>query len=89
MLSDISMDDFTKKITKTYYNPRNVTKEYQLLTPKTSKSIRTIELDPYVFEVLAQHKHDQNEIKKLNKDTYYDMTLYLQRQNIIRVTLNS
>ncbi|PKF86173.1 hypothetical protein CW306_23620 [Bacillus sp. BA3] len=40
--------DLTKKtirITKTYYNPNNKSTGYQLLTPKTKKSIRTIMID--------------------------------------------
>ncbi|WP_412102230.1 tyrosine-type recombinase/integrase [Peribacillus frigoritolerans] len=40
--------DLTKKtirIPKTYYNPNNKSTGYQLLTPKTKKSIRTIMID--------------------------------------------
>jgi integrase len=70
--TDLDRDNFTLKITKTYYNPRNVTTEYQLLTPKTSKSIRTIELDPVVFRELEEHRTWQNEIKRINKETYHD-----------------
>jgi integrase len=70
--ADLNTDDYTIEITKTYYNPRNVTMEYQLLTPKTSKSIRTIEPDPMVFKELSNHKDKQNEIKRLNKDDYHD-----------------
>ena len=35
--SDFDFNNRTVKITKTYYNPRNITIEYQLLTPKTKK----------------------------------------------------
>lgn len=33
--SDIDFEEQTISITKTYYNPRNAIKEYELLTPKT------------------------------------------------------
>lgn len=69
---DLSFTDQTVSITKTYYNPRNRATEYQLLTPKTSTSRRTIELDAVVFKELEKLKARQNELKMLNRNTYYD-----------------
>lgn len=69
---DISFNNHTVSVTKTYYNPRNVATEYQLLTPKTKTSIRMIELDPIVFKELERLKFRQNEMKMLHRDTYYD-----------------
>lgn len=69
---DLSFPDQTVSITKTYYNPKNRATEYQLLTPKTSTSRRTIELDAVVFKELERLKSRQNELKMLNRNTYYD-----------------
>jgi integrase len=72
MWKDISFKDYTVSVTKTYYNPSNITKEYQLLPPKTKNSKRTIELDPIVLKELERHKARQNELKMLNRTIYYD-----------------
>lgn len=69
---DFSTTDRTVSVTKTYYNPKNRATEYQLLTPKTTTSRRTIELDPIVFKELEKHKAKQNELKMLHRDVYYD-----------------
>jgi integrase len=69
---DFNYQERTVSITKTYYNPKNKATDYQLLTPKTNTSRRTIELDPLVFKELEKHKARQNEIKMLNRDIYYD-----------------
>ncbi|MGX2958073.1 tyrosine-type recombinase/integrase [Peribacillus sp. JNUCC 23] len=58
-------------ITKTYYNPKNNTLEYQLVTPKTRKSRRRIIVDEEVLNTLNEHKNAQNQvIKRLSTDYY-------------------
>jgi integrase len=69
---DIDFSEHTISITKTYYNPTNNTKKYQLLPPKTKGSIRTIDMDPFVLEELKRYRYKQNEIKMLFRDVYYD-----------------
>jgi integrase len=69
---DLSFTEHTVSITKTYYNPKNRATDYQLLTPKTSTSRRSIELEPSVFKELEKLKAKQNELKMLNRDVYYD-----------------
>ncbi|MEW4286699.1 site-specific integrase [Priestia koreensis] len=69
---DVSFEDNTISITKTYYNPKNKATEYQLLTPKTNTSIRTIELDSIVMKELEKLKMKQKELKMMYRDTYYD-----------------
>lgn len=76
---DLSFTEHTVSITKTYYNPKNRATDYQLLTPKTSTSRRSIELEPSVFKELEKLKAKQNELKMLNRDVYYDKILYLQK----------
>lgn len=70
--SDLDEDEHTISITKTYYNPSNRTREYQLLTPKTKTSKRKIDMDPFVFEELKQHRKKQKEIMMKYRSTYHD-----------------
>ncbi|MCE4966115.1 site-specific integrase [Staphylococcus chromogenes] len=54
--SDVDFDNNTIRINKTYYNPSNNKKKYQLLTPKTESSIATIAVEPMVIETLKNYK---------------------------------
>lgn len=58
---DIDTINNTIRIYKTYYNPDNNTVKYELLTPKTKASRRTIEVDENVIRLLKQHKAEQNQ----------------------------
>ena len=54
--SDIDFEKNTISITKTYYNPNNNKKHYQILTPKTESSIGKISVDPHVIQLLKDYK---------------------------------
>ncbi|MDO0972096.1 recombinase [Staphylococcus sp. HMSC063F03] len=54
--SDIDFDNNTISITKTYYNPNNNKKKYQILTPKTESSIGKISVDANVIQLLKDYK---------------------------------
>ena len=54
--SDIDYEECTVSITKTYYNPNNNKKNYQILTPKTESSIGKISIDPNVIKLLQDYK---------------------------------
>ncbi|MDW4255991.1 tyrosine-type recombinase/integrase [Staphylococcus saprophyticus] len=54
--SDIDYEECTVSITKTYYNPNNNKKKYQILTPKTESSIGKISIDPNVIKLLQDYK---------------------------------
>lgn len=69
---DINFDKNIISITKTYYNPRNNTKEYQLLPPKTSKSRRKIMVDEVVIDAFKKHKEKQAKIIAWMGDSYHD-----------------
>ncbi|SFF88974.1 Site-specific recombinase XerD [Halobacillus alkaliphilus] len=69
---DVNFDNETIRITKTCYNPNNNTKDYQLLTPKTKGSIRTIKMDKQVMSEFKKHLTHQNEIKMSLGDHYND-----------------
>lgn len=78
---DIDFNEQTISITKTYYNPTNNTKKYELLPPKTKGSIRKIEVESEVINVLKKHKAKQGEVKlQVGKD-YYDKDFVFGRFN--------
>ncbi len=54
--SDIDFENNTISITKTYYNPNNNKKKYQILTPKTDSSIGKISVDPKIITLLSEYK---------------------------------
>ncbi|WP_346564727.1 tyrosine-type recombinase/integrase [Staphylococcus haemolyticus] len=54
--SDIDFENNTISITKTYYNPNNNKKHYQILTRKTESSIGKITVDPHVIQLLKDYK---------------------------------
>ncbi|MCO5361074.1 tyrosine-type recombinase/integrase [Staphylococcus pasteuri] len=54
--SDIDFENNTISITKTYYNPNNNKKKYQILTPKTESSIGKISVDTNVIQLLKDYK---------------------------------
>ncbi|MED5101118.1 tyrosine-type recombinase/integrase [Niallia sp. FSL W8-0177] len=78
---DIDFEEHTINITKTYYNPKNNTKNFQLLPPKTKGSIRKIDVEEEVINTLKKHQLRQKEIKlQLGKD-YYDKDFVFGRLN--------
>ncbi|MEK5108549.1 tyrosine-type recombinase/integrase [Cytobacillus sp. FSL K6-0129] len=78
---DIDFENQTINITKTFYNPRNVTKEYQLLPPKTKGSIRKINVEDEVITTLKKHQIKQKEIKLQVGKEYHDKDFVFGRMN--------
>lgn len=70
--SDFDFNNQTLSITKTYYNPTNNIRKYELLTPKTKTSKRKIEISPIIFKELEDHQARQKEIKMKYRKTYHD-----------------
>jgi integrase len=70
--SDIDFQENTISITKTYFNPSNNMQSYTLLTPKTKKSTRVIEVDQIVIQALKAYITKNREFKMLHRDRYYD-----------------
>ncbi|MDW3805129.1 MULTISPECIES: tyrosine-type recombinase/integrase [Staphylococcus] len=68
--SDIDYEECTVSITKTYYNPNNNKKNYQILTPKTESSIGKISIDPKVLTLLKDYKVNVQE--KWKNELYVD-----------------
>ncbi|MFC4389354.1 tyrosine-type recombinase/integrase [Gracilibacillus marinus] len=61
---DIDFKKRTIRITKTYYNPDNNSRKYQIVPPKTKKSRRKIIVDQFVIDVLKKYKIEQEKIIK-------------------------
>ena len=70
--SDIDFENNTLRIYKTYYNSTNNKVKYQLLTPKTESSVRTITIDPVLIDLLQLHKQEQEKIMRENEQFYHD-----------------
>lgn len=69
---DLNWKEKTLSITKTYYNPNNGKGDYQLLTPKTQKSIRTISIDKKLVSLFKLHLQEQNTLKMKQRLIYND-----------------
>lgn len=70
--SDFNDKKGTLRVTKTLYNPNNNFEGYQLLTPKTKGSVRTIKIDDHLVNLLKKHRIKQNEIKLKNRLIYIE-----------------
>ncbi len=79
--SDIDFENNTISITKTYYNPNNNKKHYQILTPKTESSIGKISVDPHVIQLHKDYKVNvqdtwKNELYVDNNFVFTDVNGY-------------
>lgn len=72
--SDIEFKKKTMRITKTYYNPNNNQVDYQLLSPKTKMSIRTIRIDDRLVTLLKEHRKEQITLKMKQRLIYNDQS---------------
>lgn len=78
---DIDFEEHTINITKTYYNPKNNTKNYELLPPKTEGSIRKIDVEEEVVATLKKHQLKQKELKLEVGKEYYNKDFVFGRLN--------
>lgn len=70
--SDINFKTNEISVTKTYYNPKNNKKKFSLLTPKTTGSIRTVEVDPFVISLIREQIKQLKEEKMKHHIVYND-----------------
>lgn len=70
--TDIDFEAQTLRVTKTIHNVSNNRKKFNLFTPKTKKSIRTISIDPFVVDLLQRHQMEQEMVKQHNHMFYQD-----------------
>jgi integrase len=78
--TDFDEERGSLRVTKTLYNPSNNIREYQLLTPKTTGSIRTIRIDERLIKMLKRHGIKQKEIK-LQKGAMYADNQFIFARN--------
>jgi integrase len=70
--NDIDMQECTISISKTLYCPTNKSTEYMLLSPKTPKSYRVLDVDPVVIAALKAYKAEQNVDKMQHKREWHN-----------------
>ncbi|MDB5053260.1 MAG: ydcL [Bacilli bacterium] len=70
--TDIDFEECKMSISKTLYNPTNNNQKYQLIPPKTKKSRRTIDIDPFVLAELEGYRSWQEMIKERPSANYHD-----------------
>ena len=69
------------KITKTYYNPKNNIIDYQILTPKTESSVRTIDIDNRVVKALKEVIELNHQLKNEVGEEYHDENFIFVNRN--------
>ena len=81
--SDIDFRTNEIRITKTLFNPRENMRLYELETPKTKGSIRTIEMDQSIMDMLKKHKRRQAKIRLARSldEEYHDANFVFRRDN--------
>lgn len=82
--SDVDFDKGEIRITKTLYNENNNMKSYELTPPKTEGSIRTIEIEKEILNLLQSHHRRQ--LKTIMKyrheiEEYHDGNFIFCRTN--------
>ncbi|MEK5069573.1 site-specific integrase [Sporosarcina sp. FSL K6-1508] len=70
--SDVNFEERLIRVTKTYYSEYYKIEDFKITPPKTKKSIREIEVEDDVIEVLSKHKGMQDELKAKMKGLYHD-----------------
>lgn len=82
--SDVNFETNQVRITKTLYNENNNMKKYVLVTPKTKGSVRTIDIDESVMNLLKEFQMRQRDVmveaKKLFPD-FHDANFVFCREN--------
>lgn len=78
---DFDQKKKTLRVTKTLYNPTNNIKEYELLPPKTTGSIRTIRIDDQLVKMFKHHDIKQKEIKLEKGSIYVDNQFIFARND--------
>lgn len=79
--ADFNDNQCTLRVIKTLYNPTNNFEKYQLLTPKTKGSVRTIRINDKLVSMLKKNKIKQNEVKLKNRLIYQDFGFIFARED--------
>lgn len=82
--TDINFKSNEIRITKTLYNENNNMKKYQLTPPKTEGSIRTINVEEEIINLLKSHYRRQSKTKMKYRhelEEYHDGSFVFSRPN--------
>lgn len=79
--NDVNYEKGALRVTKTLYNPSNNITKYQLLSPKTVGSIRTIRIDDRLVKMLKRHEIQQKEMKLQYGSVYVDNQFIFARND--------
>ncbi|WP_224930709.1 tyrosine-type recombinase/integrase [Bacillus safensis] len=82
--SDINFETNEIRITKTIYTENNNMKEYELVPPKTAGSVRTIEVEDQIMDMLKEYKIRQKKRRlqsRIKPEEYHDGNFVFAREN--------
>ncbi|MDQ0412675.1 tyrosine-type recombinase/integrase [Mesobacillus stamsii] len=79
--SDVDFESKELSITKTIFNIDGKKDEYRLLTPKTKTSIRKIDFDDEIEQLLKLHRSRQNEQKMRVRNLWHDAGFIVTRED--------
>lgn len=79
--NDVDFENRTISINGTLYNPESLSNTYEIMTPKTKSSRRTIDVDQVVMTELERLRAVQNEFKMLHRKTYHDAGFVFGRRD--------
>ena len=69
---DLDFVNNSISINKTYFNPSNNKRKFEIQTPKTRSSKREILIDPSIMDLFTALKKEQEQLIKKNKRIYID-----------------
>lgn len=82
--SDINFETNEIRITKTIYSENNNMKEYELVPPKTAGSVRTIEVEDQIMDMLKEYQMRQKKRRlqsRIKPEEYHDGNFVFAREN--------
>jgi integrase len=79
--SDLDFENNTLSVSKTIYTENDNMRVFDLTTPKTTTSVRTITVDPDIMEILKKHRTNQAKEKLKNADYYDERKFVIARPN--------
>ncbi|MFX0112044.1 MULTISPECIES: tyrosine-type recombinase/integrase [Bacillus] len=82
--TDINFETKEIRITKTIYSETNNMKEYELVPPKTAGSVRTIEVEGQIMDMLKEYQMRQKKRRlqsRIKPEEYHDGNFVFAREN--------
>lgn len=76
---DIDFEEHRINVRKTIYREDKTVENYELIPPKTKKSIRIIEIDEDLIKVLEAHRSKQNEVRMKHRNVYHDQDFVIAK----------